>query len=114
MLAGLTARVKSPGHLYTTEGSVFEQSSVFACEGNALGDALIDDMGGDFGQAVDIAFPGAVVAAFDGIVKQAVYAVAVILIVFGGVDASLCGDTVRASRAVVESKALYVIAEFAE
>ena len=45
--------------------------------------------GGDFRQTVDIGFTGAEVAAFNGVVKQAVNGVAVVLVVLGRVNAAL-------------------------
>ena len=66
------------------------------------------------GQAVDVGFAGAEVAALDGVVEEAVDAVAVVLIVLGGVDAALGGDGVGAARAVLIAEALDVVAELAE
>ena len=67
-----------------------------------------------FGQTVYVGFAGAVVAALDRIVKKTVYRVVVVLVVLGGVDASLRGDAVRAARGVADAEYLYVISEFAE
>ena len=71
-------------------------------------------MSGAFGEAVDIAFAGAVVATFDGVVEEAVYAVAVVLLILGCVDTSLGCDAMRTARTVMEREALDVVAEFAE
>jgi hypothetical protein len=55
---------------------------------------------------VDVGLAGAEVAAFDRVVEEAVHAVAVVLVVLGGVDAALRGDAVRAAGAVVEAEAV--------
>ncbi len=74
-----------------------EGAAVFAGEGDPLGDALIDDVDADLRQAIDVGLARAEVAPFDGVVEEAVDAVAVVLIVLGGVDAALGGDGVRAA-----------------
>jgi len=114
LLAGLAAGVESAGDLGTTEGAIGEEPTVFAGEGDALGDALIDDRAADFGEAMDIGFAGAEVAAFDGIVEEALDGIAVVLVIFSGVDASLGGDGVGASWGILEAEAFDLVAEFAE
>ena len=79
-------------------------SAVFARERNALRDALIDDVHADLREPVDVGFARAEVAAFYGVVKQAVNAVAVILVILRGIDSALRGDGVRAARANPESR----------
>ena len=66
------------------------------------------------GQAVDVGLAGAEVAALDRVVEEAVDAVAVVLVVLGGVDAALGGDGVRAARAVLVAEALHVVAELGQ
>ena len=114
LLSGLAAGVKRTRNLRAAERTVVEQSAVIAGERNALCDALVDDMIRYLGQTVYVGFAGAVVAALDRIVKKTVYRVVVVLVVLGGVDASLRGDAVRAARGVADSEYLYVISEFAE
>ena len=114
MLACLAACVERTGYLHTTKGAVFEEASVFTCEGDALSYTLIYDIGRAFGEAVHVCFAGAVVATFDCIVEETVYTIAVILIILSGVDTSLCCDAMRAAWAVMERKALDVIPQFAE
>ena len=65
-------------------------------------------------QAVDVGLARTVVAALDGVVEQALDAVAVVLIVLRGVDAALRRDAVRAARAVLDAEAEDVVAELAE
>ena len=114
LLAGLAAGVEGAGNLRAAERAVVEQAAVFAGEGHALGDALVDDGVGNLGEAIDVGLAGAEVAALDGVVEQAAHRVAVVLIVLGGVDAALRGDRVGAARAVLIAEALHLIAEFRE
>ena len=77
-------------------------------------DALVDDVDADLRQAVDVGLAGAEVAALHRVVEQAVDAIAVVVIILGGVDAALRGDGVRAARRILETEALDVIAELGE
>ena len=114
LLAGLAAGVEGARDLRAAEGAVGEQAAVLAGERHALGHALVDDVHADLGQAVDVGLAGAEVAALDGVVEEAVDAVAVVLVVLGGVDAALGGDRVGAARAVLVAEALDVVAELGQ
>ena len=74
-------------------------AAVLARERHALRHALIDDVDADLRQPIDVGFAGAEIAALHRVVEQPVDAVAVVLIILGGVDAALRGDRVRAPRA---------------
>ena len=114
LLAGLAAGVERAGNLRAAEGTVGEEAAVFAGKGDALRDALVDDVDGDFGEAVDVGLAGAVVAALERVVEKAVNAVAVVLVVLGGIHATLRGDGVRAAGRVVKHDALHLVAELGE
>ena len=114
LLAGLAAGVEGARDLDAAEGAVVEQAAVLAGERDALRDALVDDVGADLGQAVDVGLARAVVAALDGVVEEAVDGVAVLLVVLRGVDAALRGDRVRAARGVLVAERLDVVAGLAE
>ena len=114
LLAGLAAGIEGALELGAAEGAVVQQAAVFAAEGNALGDALVNDVGGYLRQAVHVGFAGAEVAALHGIVEQAVHGVAVVLVVLGCVDAALGRDGVGAAGAVLVAEALHVVAEFGQ
>ncbi len=114
LLSGLSAGVKGAGDLRAAEGTVGEEAAVFAGKGNALCDALVDDVGADFGEAIDVRFAGAVVAALDGVVKESMNAVAVVLVIFCGVDTALGGDAVRAAGAVLITETGDVVALLGE
>ena len=104
LLACLALGVECAGYLCAAEGAVGEQAAVFASEGHALCHTLVDDVVADLGQAVYVGLAGAVVAALDGVVEEAVYGVAVVLVVLGGVDAALCGDGVCAAGGVLDAE----------
>ena len=114
LLAGLAAGIEGARDLGAAKGAVGEGAAVFAGEGNALGYALIDDVDADLRQAIDVGFAGAEVSAFDGVVEEAVDAVAVVLIVLGGVDAALGGDGVRAAGRILKAEALDFVAKLAQ
>ena len=79
-----------------------------------MGNALVDDVDADLGEPVDVAFPGAEVATFDRVVEQPVYAIAIILVIFGGIDPALGGDAMRAPGAVLNTEGLNIVTELAE
>jgi len=54
------------------------------------------------------------IATFDRIIEQAENAVAVVVVILGGVDAALRRDTVRPPRRVLEAKTFNVIPELAQ
>ena len=105
LLAGLSAGVEGARDLRSAEGAVVEGAAVFAGEGHALGYALVDDLGADLGEAVDVAFAGAEVSTFDGVVEEAEDALTVVGVVLSGVDATLRGDGVRAGGESLEAEA---------
>ena len=114
LLAGLAAGIKGARDLRAAEGTIVEQAAVLAGKGHALRDALVDDVDADLRQAVDVGFARAEIAALHGVVEEAENAVAIVVIILGGVDAALRGDGVRAARAILIAEALNVVAEFAE
>lgn len=114
LLTGLAAGVEGAGHLDPAEGAGVEEAAVLAGEGDALGHALVDDLHGDLGEAVDVGLAGAEVAALDGVVEEAVHRVAVVAVVLGGVDTALGGDGVGAARGVGEAELDHVVALFGE
>ena len=114
LLARLAARVEGARHLRAAERAVVEQAAVLARERHALRDALVDDVHRQLRQPVHVGFARPIVAALDRVVEQAVDAVAVVLVVLGGVDAALRGDAVRAPRAVVDAEVDDVVAQLAQ
>ena len=76
--------------------------------------ALIDDVHRNFGQAIHIRFTGAKIAALDRVVKEAVNAVAVVLIIFRSIDSALGRDRMSAPRRILIAKALYPVAKLAQ
>ncbi len=67
-------------------------AAVLARERNALSDALIDDVAANFSESINVRFARAKIAAFDRVVEQAINAVAIVLIIFRGIDSALGRD----------------------
>ena len=114
LLAGLAAGVKSAGDLGTAERTVGEQAAVFAGERHAEGGTLVNDVDRHLGKTMDVGLTGAVVAALDGVIEKPIHTVAVILIVFGGVDATLRGNRVGTTRRIVENDTGNLVAKVGE
>src|SRR5206468_8269850 len=114
LLAGLSARVERARHLRAAEGTIVEIAAVFARKGHALRHALINDVPAHLGEAIDIGLARAKIAALDRVVEQPVNAVAIVLVILGGVDAALGGNAVRAARTVLETEALDVVTELGQ
>ena len=86
--------MREPG---LAERPVGQQAAIFPGEGNALSDALIDDVDADLGQAINVRFATAKIAPLDGVIIEPFDAVAVVGVVLGGVDATLGRDAVGPS-----------------
>ena len=114
LLAGLAPGVEGARHLRPAEGAVVEETSVLPGEGHPRCDALVDDGNRHLGEAVDVGLATAVVAALDGVVEEPEDAVAVVLVVLGGIDAALRGDGVRPAWGVVVREGLDPVAQLAE
>src|SRR5690606_19866620 len=111
LLAGLPACVERARDLCTSERAVRQVTAVFARERHALRNALVDDVEADLGEAMDVGFTCAEVAALVRVVEQTEYADAARLLVLGGVNAALRGDAVRATRRILEAEAAEVVAQ---
>ena len=109
-MPGLSARVKRARDLRAPEGAIGEQAAVFARERHALLDALVDDEIAHFREAINVRFARAKIAALDGVVEKPVNAVAVVRVIFRGVDPALRGDAVRAAGAVLVAERFNVVA----
>ena len=114
LLSGLAAGVEGTRYLRAAERTVGQQTAVLTGEGNALGDALVDDQVRDLGQTVDVGLAGAVVAALDRIVEEPVYGVVVVLVVLGCIDTALRCDRVCAAGGILDAEHLDVVAQLAE
>ena len=101
LLAGLAAGVKRARNLRAAKGAVGEQAAIFSRKRDALRDALVDDELRNFRETIDIRFPRAKIAALDRVVKKPKNAVAVVRVIFRGVDSALGGNAMGAARAVL-------------
>ena len=68
----------------------------------------------DFGEPINVRFARPEIAAFDRVVEQAINTVAVVLIIFCGVDSTLRGDRMRAARRILIAKTFHPIAKLAQ
>src|SRR5260370_21616846 len=114
LLPGLPARVEGARDLRAAETAVVQVAGILAGKGHALRHALIDDVEADGGEAIDVGFAGPEIAALHGVVEEPVNAVAVIVIVLGGIDSALGRDTVRAPGRILKAETVDVIAEFGQ
>ena len=83
----------------------WQAAAILTRERHALGHALVDDLNADLRQPVNVGFARPEVAALYRVVKQAVDAVAVVLIILGGIDAALRGNGMRAARRILKAEA---------
>ncbi len=114
LLPGLAAGIEGARHLGAAEGAVGEHAAVLARERHALRHALVDDLHGELGQAIDVRLARPEVAALHRVVEQPIDAVAVVLVVLGGVDAALRGDRMRPPGRILVTEALHLVAELGE
>ncbi len=114
LLPCLSARVEGARHLRSAKRPVGQRATVLARKRNTLRHALVDDLHADLGQPVDIRLTRTEIAALYRVVKQAVDAVAVVLVILRGVDAALRRNRVCAPRRILEAEALHVVAQLTQ
>ena len=114
LLTGLSARVESARYLRAAKGAVGQQPAIFAGKRHALCDALVDDVIADFREAIHVCFTGTKIAALDRVVKQPVNAVAIVLIIFRGIDPALGRNRMGASRRILKAKTFHSITQLAQ
>ena len=114
LLTGLTLSVERTAHLYATERTVGEHAAILTGERNALCHTLVNDVGTDLRQTVDVGLTGTVVTALDGIVEQTVDGITVVLVVLGCIDTALCSDRVCTARRVLDAEVDHVEAHLTE
>ncbi len=114
LLACLAFGVERTRYLSAAERTVGKQTAIFACEGNALCHALVDDVIAHLSQTVYVGLTGAIVAALHRVVEQTINAVAVVLIVLGCVNTALSGYGVCAARTVLDAEVEHVEAHLCQ
>src|ERR1700754_4693593 len=98
LLTGLSACVEGARHLCASKGAVRQQAAIFAGKRHALRDALVDDVIADLRETIHVRLTGTKVASLDGVIKQSINAVAVVLIIFCRVNSALGCNRMCASR----------------
>jgi len=114
LLSGLTAGIECAAYLCASKRAIVKQTAVIACKGYALRNALVYDIICHFGKTMNVGFAGAVIAALYGIVIKTIDRIAVVWVVFGGVDSALRGNRVCTARTVLNTKVQNVKSHFAE
>ena len=77
-------------------------------------DALIDDVDRNFSQAMHVRFTRTIVATLQRVIEKSIHAIAVVLIILRGIDATLSRDRMRTARAIVKNETLNLVAELSE
>ena len=113
-MPSLPAGIKGSAYLGSAKGTVGEQASVFTGKGHALGHTLVNNVYTVLGKAVNICLPGTEVPPFDGIVKEPVDTVPVILVILCPIDSALCRNGVCPSWGILITKAIHIVSKFAK
>ena len=108
-MSGLTSTIKRARNLSATEGTVRKGSTIFTCKRYTLCHALIDDVVRHLSETMYVGFASAIVTTFQRIVEQTPDAVAVVLVILGGIDSPLSSNTVGSPRAVLKAERLDVV-----
>ena len=114
LLPRLATGVEGALHLHTTEGPGVQEAAILTCKGDALGNTLVDDVGADLRQAVDVRLAGPIIATLDGVVEQPVGGVVVVAVVLGRVDTALGRDGMGTPGAVLIAEIQDVVAGLTE
>ena len=114
LLTSLSFSIERTAHLSTTERTVGQCATIFACERNALCHALVDDAVAHLCQTVNVGFACAVVTALHGVVEETVNGVTVVLVVLGGVDTTLSCDGVCTAWRVLNAEVQHVESHLTE
>jgi hypothetical protein len=114
LLAGLTASIKSATDLGPAKGAIGKQSTILTGKGNALGYALVDNIGAYLGKAVDVRLAGTKVPTLDSIVEKTMDAIPVVLVILGSIDPPLSGNGVCPSSRILVTKAIHVVPQLAQ
>jgi hypothetical protein len=100
--------------LGTTKRAVREQTPIFSGKWNTLSDTLVNDIGADLCESVNIGFPGSKISPLDGIVKEAMGTISIILVIFSGINPSLGCDGMSPSGRVLITKTVHIVSKFSE
>ena len=79
-----------------------------------MSNTLVNNVAADLRETVNVGFPGAKIAAFDGVVEQAINAVTIVLVILRRIDSALGGNAVGSPRTVLEAESLYLVAQLGE
>ncbi len=114
LLTCLSLGIEGTAHLCSTEGTVRQHAAILAGKGYALGHTLVDDVVRNLCQTVYVSLTSTVVATLHGVVEEAVDGVAVVLIVLGCIDTTLCSDGVCTTGGVLDAEVEHIKAHLTE
>lgn len=109
LLPGLAACIECALHLHATERAVGQRPTIFSRERNPLSDTLIDHVRGELGKAVDMGLFASVVPSPNRVEEQPLDGVAIVLVVFRGIDPPWAAIEWAPARAILIAKALHAI-----
>jgi hypothetical protein len=75
---------------------------------------LIDDEIADFGQPVNVPFARTEIAAFNRVIKQSENAVAIVLVILGGIDPALGRNGMGATRRILITKTFHAVTKLTQ
>ena len=110
LLPGLAAAVEGALDEDAAERARRQHAAVLAVERDALGDSLVDDVGGGLSEAPDVRLARAEVAPLDRVDEEALDRVALVRVVLGRVDAPLGRDGMGSPGRVLEAERVDCIA----
>ena len=114
LLSSLSFSVEGSGNQYPSKRAVVQQAAIVPGKGNPLGNTLINDIGRNLCQTINIGFSGTVIPSLDGIVKKSVGRITIPLIVFCGIDPSLGSDRMRSSWRILKTKCFDIVTQFGQ
>ena len=112
LLTSLATCIERAADLCTTEGTVVQKATVFTGEWNTLSHHLVDDVNTVLSKTMHVCFTCAEVATLDGVIEQAMNAVAVTLVVLCTIDSALSSNGVRTTCGVMEREGIDLVTKF--
>ena len=114
LLTRLTPSIERTRDQRPSKRPVCQQTAVLSRERHPLRNTLINNVVADLRETINILFSTAEIPSLNRVVEKSVDRVAIVGVVFGGVDSSLGGDAVRTARAVVKTETVDLVAQLGQ
>ena len=114
LLTCLTSCIECAADLRSSKWSISQKATILASKWNPLCRALVDNVHADLSKPIHVGLPRPVVTTLHCIVEKPVHRVAVVLVILGGIDATLRGDWVGTTRAILIAEAFHVVSQFSQ